>query len=344
MSGDDPSSGDDSRWNDGPNLTAMSPPVSARVYRWRDQPPLPAVPPPGPVDIATWRLLWRVYAIRPARVEMMARHLGLRGGVPQGPAQLGRDYRLSRARVREVYATAARAARKVGAPVSLACLAQRMSVMPVRYEQDVLARLVADGLLAEPLTLQALGAVADLYGVVLPKPEVLGVVDGRRLVCAPDQAAAVRGWRSRLVVATMILPVRVADLPPPRQVPPELVAPLLRADPRLECSDERSAGTVVVWRRDRLSSAGDIMVGMLRAGPQTVSALLDAIHLRYAHRYAVPEFTPPSGEALRAYLRAQPWASVDGDRVTLTGPSPTRLRRMDRVFLDAYVGSEDPDP
>jgi hypothetical protein len=313
-------------------------PVSVRVYRWRDQPPLPATPPPGPVDIATWRLLWRVYAIRPRRVEMMARFLGLAGDVPASVGELGRDYKLSRARVTQVYATLARAAGKVGVPVSLRAVADRLTVLPVRLDSDVVAALVADGLFAEPLSLPALARVASLFGSPVPSLETLGVVAGRRLVCAPDLAPAVRRWRSQLVVATMIVPVRLVDLPAPAQVPSGLAAALLAGDPRLECSSDGA----VVWRRDRLSSAGDIVVRLLASGPQTVSALLDAIQLRYANRYGVAEFRPPSGDALRAYLAAQSWASLDGDRVALTGPAPTPLRRVDRVFLDAFAGPESP--
>jgi hypothetical protein len=318
----------------------MDPPVSVRVYRWRNQPPLPATPPPGPVDIATWRLLWRVYAIRPRRVEMMARYLGLADGAPVSVSQLGRDYKLSRGRVVEVYGTLARAAAQVGAPVGLRAVSDRLAVITVSFEDDVVTALLADGLLAEPLTLEAIAMVAALFRLVVPVPETLGVTGGRRLICAPGLTAAVRRWRSRLVVATMIVPVRLADLPAPEQVPPELAASLLICDPRLECSSDGA----VVWRRDRLSSAGDIVVSMLTTGPQTVSALLDAIRLRYANRYTVADFKPPSGDALRAYLAAQPWVSLDDDRVTLTGPAPAPLPRVDRVFLDAFAGSRTPRP
>ncbi|HEX2417631.1 MAG TPA: hypothetical protein VHJ83_05825, partial [Micromonosporaceae bacterium] len=307
--------------------------MSVRVYRWRNQPPLPTTPPPGPVDIATWRLLWRVYAIRPRRVEMMARRLGLVGGAPASLEQLGRDYQLSRTRVVQAHATLARAAGRVGAPVTLRTTVERLVVQPVEFEDDVVTGLLADGLLAEPLSLEALTRVAALFGLPVPVLENLGVVGGRRLVCAPELAPAVRRWRSQLVVATMILPVRLADLPAPAQVPYNLAAPLLAGDSRLECSSDGA----VVWRRDRLSSAGDIVVSLLASGPQPVSALLEAIQLRYANRFAVGDFKPPSEDALRAYLAAQPWVTADGDLVTLTGPAPAPLRRVDRVFLDAFA-------
>lgn len=325
-------------WPPAPTVAAMKPPVSARVYKWRNQPPLPTSPPPGPLDIATWRLLWRVYAIRPRRVEMMARYLGLIGDAPASLIELGRDYKLSQARVEDAYAALSRCAGQVGAPVALRAVADRLAAIPVGFEDEVVAGLLADQLLAEPLSVASLVAVAALYGVSIPEPEVVGSLDGRRLLCAPDLAPALRRWRSRLVVATMIVPVRLADLPPPERVPVELVVPVLTSDPRLECSSDGA----VVWRRDRLSSAGDIVVGLLSTGPQTVTTLLDAIQIRYANRYTVPDFKPPSADALRAYLSAQPWATVDDDRVTFNGPAPTPLRRVDRVFLDAFASYRTP--
>lgn len=268
----------------------------------------------------------------------MARYLGLLGGVPASLIELARDYKLSQARVKESYAALARSAGQVGAPVALRAVTARLAAMTVGFEVDLVADLVADGLLAEPFSVESLVAVANLYGVVTPAPEIVGSIDGRRLLCVPDLAPALRRWRSRLVVATMIVPVRLADLPPPEQVPAGLVVPVLASDPRLECSSD---GTVV-WRRDRLSSAGDIVVGLLTTGPQTVSALLDAIQVRYANRYAVPDFKPPSADALRAYLSAQPWATVADDRVAFNGPAPTPLRRVDRVFLDAFASTRTP--
>ncbi len=312
--------------------------MSARVYKWRNQPPLPTSPPPGPLDIATWRLLWRVYAIRPRRVEMMARYLGLIGAAPASLVELGRDYKLSQARVEDAYAALLRCVNQVGAPVALRAVVDRLAAVPVGFEDDMVAGLLADQLLAEPLSVASLVSVAALYGVSIPEPEVVGSLDGRRLLCARDLAPGLRRWRSRLVVATMIVPVRLADLPPPERVPVDLAVPVLTSDPRLECSSD---GTVV-WRRDRLSSAGDIVVGLLSTGPQRVSALLDAIQVRYANRYTVPDFKPPSADALRAYLSAQSWATVVDDRVTFNGPAPTPLRRVDRVFLDAFASYRTP--
>jgi hypothetical protein len=271
---------------------------------------------------------------------MMARYLGLIGDAPASLIELGRDYKLSQTRVEEAYAALIRSAGQVGAPGALREVADRLAAVPVGFEGDVVAGLLADQLLAEPLSVASLVAVAALYGVRIPAPEVVGSPDGRRLLCAPDLAPAVRRWRSRLVVATMIVPVRLADLPPPKQVPVGFAVPILICDPRLECSSDGA----VVWRRDRLSSAGDIVVGLLSTGPQTVSALLEAIQLRYANRYTVPDFKPPSADALRAYLAAQSWATVVDERVTFNGPAPTPLRRVDRVFLDAFASVRTPRP
>ncbi|MGH3657846.1 MAG: hypothetical protein ACRDUA_14415, partial [Micromonosporaceae bacterium] len=247
--------------------------VSARVYAWRDQPALPSTPPPGPVDLATWRLLWRVYAIRPTRVAMMAQHLGLTGGTPRNLAQLGRDHRLSRTRVSQIRQRLSAAAAKVGPPEKLRPLVKQVAAFTVNDEHELLAVLVAAGLLAEPLPVESLSALARLYGAKLPALETVAESAGRRIVAAPQTAAEVRRWRSQMVVATMIVPVRLADLPPPAGTPHELGPALLSSDHRLTCSDDGE----VVWRSDRLSSAGDIIAQRLATGPQRLATLLDEI-------------------------------------------------------------------
>ena len=311
--------------------------ASVRVYAWRDQPPLPSTPPPGPVDLATWRLLWRVYAIRPNRVRMMARHLGLTGGDPVSLRELGREHRLSSARMAAIKDRVVRAAMSVGPPVSLRSLVERLPVVGLRFADDLIADLIADELLAEPLSLQAIRAIAELYGLNARIPEALAVIDGRQLVASPEMAVAIRLWRSRIAVASLIAPVTLANLPPPQGVPARLTRPLLESDARLACSED----TKVVWRVDRLCSAGDIVLRMLTNGPQRLSTLQRAVTRRYAGRYTGGEFRPPSVEALGVYLASQSWVAVSGEVASLVAPAPPLLTGAERVFLDGVAGASD---
>ncbi|MGH3714475.1 MAG: hypothetical protein ACRDT4_13580 [Micromonosporaceae bacterium] len=309
--------------------------VWARVYKWRNQPPLPSVPPPGPVDLATWRLLWRVYAIRPQRVRMVASRLGLTGGKPVSLAQLGRDHNLSRQRIRQICVQADRAARRVGPPSRLRPVVFGLEAISLSYEDALVAEFIDEGLLAEPLRVEAIAAVADLFGVPVTMPETLAVVDGRRVLAHVGTIAEVRRWRSRLVVAGMVAPVRLSDLPPPPEIPREMVGTMLASDARLAYSPDVS----VVWRADRLSTAADLVVRMLSTGPQTMASLLEGIIRRYARRYELPDFNPPCAHSLGAYLAAQPWVRVTGDQVALTGPVPATMHGQDRVFFDTVAGS-----
>ncbi|MGH3737749.1 MAG: hypothetical protein ACRDT6_19370 [Micromonosporaceae bacterium] len=310
----------------------------ARVYRWRDQPALPSSPPPGPLDIATWRLLWRVYAIRPSRVRMVAARLGLTGAAPVSLAQLARDHQLSRQRVRQICVQADRAARRVGPPEPLRPVVFRLETIGICYHDELVAEFLDEGLLAEPLRVESLAAVADLFGAPVAMPESLVVPGTRRILAQPRTAAEIRRWRSRLVVATMVAPLSLRDLPPPGGVRGDMIDLVVRADPRLQCSDDAT----FVWRADRLCTAADVCIRMLSAGPQTIAALLEGITRRYTNRYAVPQFNPPRADALTAYLSAQPWARLAGDEVSLGGPTPAPMAHRDQLFFDAVAGSRYP--
>jgi len=153
--------------------------LCGRGYKqpWRYQPRLPASPPPGPVDIATWRLLWRVFAIVPRYVEMMAGRYGLLG-VPLPRRAISETYGITPSRIGQLTGEIEQAAAQVGPPASLRPMIERLSTADRSQEPEVITELVDRGVLAEPLGIDSMVELARLYGEAVTVPRRVGAASG----------------------------------------------------------------------------------------------------------------------------------------------------------------------
>ncbi len=259
---------------------------------------------------------------------MIARYLGWDGRAPANLEQVGREYGLTRERVRQICARVAKRFPGASTPVLDRCLAFAAAAVP-GDAASVEAALVAAGDLPANVTLADLLRIADQFGrrrsfslVGMGATPLLVGPDGDRVVAEIRQAArrAIEHW-GVVTVDEMAAKVAVAEA--------ELVRWVLVGHPGFMWLDEPSGWFWVPTRRNRLLNH---IRKVLAVATQdvTVAALRDAVRRHYRWQgVAAPR------RVLLEFCRHTPGLVVEGNviRAEPTPNATSELSPNERVLV-----------